>query len=465
MGDDEGHERKSEDLFEDLDRFFAPIQGVDWPEVPEEEDEAPAGAAPEPARVPAEPEPSEPEMGEMPPAEPAAEPSQIVHVEPEDERYSTEGVVDDEWSAEERALDDEPDERSRASGTSLPVEEEATAADVEAAAEHFASSVREDASETYAIGETDGPDAAPRTVKVDSDTDDLRGPSWQEPTSEDVTVGTTTAPGGRNVPAAFLTGIVLAAVVLASLKISRGAFAVVASLVVLVAQGELYAAMTKHHRHQPATIIGLMFGALTLAAAYLKGEAAMLSMAAVAVVFSFIWHMALPLRARKDVMGNIALTIFGLVYVPLLAGFGLVIVSYEPSGRALLLAVLVLTFVYDTVAFGVGTLWGDRPLAPNISPRKSWEGAIIASLAVLIAAMAVVPTIHGIHWTGAVGIAFVVAVLAPLGDLAESVLKRDLGLKDMGSILPGHGGVLDRIDSALFVLPGALIVLRMILKA
>ena len=127
-----------------------------------------------------------------------------------------------------------------------------------------------------------------------------------------------------------------------------------------------------------------------------------------------------------------------------------------------MLAVLGLTFFNDIMAFGFGSIWGSRPLAPTISPRKSLEGLLGGTAATILVAIAAVPAIDGMTVVRSLGLALVICVFAPLGDLAESVLKRDLGVKDMGNILPGHGGVLDRIDSALFVAPAAFYFLRLV---
>jgi phosphatidate cytidylyltransferase len=155
------------------------------------------------------------------------------------------------------------------------------------------------------------------------------------------------------------------------------------------------------------------------------------------------------------------------VYVSLLAGYALVTLALPQAldGQRLLMTVIALTVVYDMAAFAVGSIYGNRPLAPTISPRKSWEGVIGATLIVIIVAAGLVPIAVDSLDTipKALGLALVVAVFAPLGDLAESLLKRDLGVKDMGSILPGHGGVLDRIDSLLFVVPAAFLYFRLFL--
>jgi phosphatidate cytidylyltransferase len=185
---------------------------------------------------------------------------------------------------------------------------------------------------------------------------------------------------------------------------------------------------------------------------------------ALATFATFLWYMTVPPQHRRNIVSNIALTILGIAYIPLLAAYALAVLKL-PDGQGLAVAIIGLTFVYDTAAFGVGYFWGSRPLAPNISPKKSWEGAIGATLVVVAVAVgAVAPSVELLDTVGrSVGLAVVVALFAPLGDLAESLIKRDLGIKDMGGILPGHGGVLDRIDSVLFVAPAAFIYLRLIL--
>ncbi|MEX1047199.1 MAG: phosphatidate cytidylyltransferase [Actinomycetota bacterium] len=500
----EGREKEGEDLFEDLDKFFAPIQNVDWPEPSDSEEGADAGAQPESpsaepeAEAKPEPEPASPSAEELPDVEtPVTEQVSL----PESEEPSADSNLPEEVAAADETEDAEFDERDfRAPPpeyTGLPAEEsadegvevvaeieedvapaaaqseepeqvvevsvEATPEEVEAAAERFAESVRQSPAEVEEeiLADLDEDEPSTEAIRVDA-SDTMTGPSWQEPTSEEVAgIPTPGAPGGRDVPAAFLTGLVLGAVALGTLFWHKAVFAVFASAVVLLAQGELYGAMRRQRRN-PATLLGLIFGALILAGAYLKGEAAVLSMMALSVVFAFLWEMATPSRGRKNVMVNVSLTIFGIAYVPFLAAFALVVLA-APTGRALVLAFLGLTFAYDTVAFAVGSLWGDHAIAPSISPKKSVEGLVGATLVVAILSMAAVSQIQGIDPAGAAGLAVVVAILAPLGDLAESLLKRDLGVKDMGSILPGHGGVLDRIDSILFVAPGALILFRILL--
>ncbi|HET8526258.1 MAG TPA: phosphatidate cytidylyltransferase [Actinomycetota bacterium] len=487
MPEDE-EKTEGEDLFEDLDKFFAPIQDVDWPESSE-----PTTSQATPARR-EEPEPEEPKPASETPGETpregtggASEPA-AADAESEDE----DAEEADAFLLEGEGYREEDEVRSGTEYVELPgdesevaeLDENAGAEEppdieaVEAAADHFAESVRDEVTvepeapnptEEVAIAEllgdedaTAGEPEAARTVRVGQE--GFGGPSWQEPTAIEVGGEPERAGPGRDLPTAFITGIVLAGLAVGAILISPGAFAIFAGIVVLFAQGEFYLAMQKR-RYQPATALGLVSGALVLGAGYYRGENAMLAIVALSLFATFLWYMTVPPQHRANLVSNIAITVLGIAYIPLLAAYAIAVLNL-PDGEGLALSIIGLTFVYDTAAFGVGYLWGSRPLAPNISPKKSWEGAIGATLVTMAVAVGVVsplvePTLGTVGRS--VGLAVVVALFAPLGDLAESLIKRDLGIKDMGGILPGHGGVMDRIDSVLFVAPAAFIYLRLIL--
>jgi phosphatidate cytidylyltransferase len=345
-----------------------------------------------------------------------------------------------------------------------PYWDEPDMADVEAAADNLAASLGGARApgrvEEELLADMEEAPEGPRTVRVGG-VEPLTGPTWEEPTSRPVMPEQAPPEPGRNLPAAVLTAAVLAAVVLISLALAKGLFAIVAGAVVLLGQAELYATMQRKG-HQPATALGLVIGGFTLAGAYLKGEQAMAFFVVIGLMLSFLWYMAAVPKAREGAVAHIGSTMLGVLYVPFLAGFILVTLAQAGSGRALMLAVLGLTFVYDIAAFGFGWYGGRRPLAPTISPKKSWEGLFGATVVTFALAVAVLPSIDPLDVLKSVGLAIIVAVFAPLGDLAESAIKRDLGVKDMGSILPGHGGVLDRIDSVLFVAPAAFYYLRLV---
>jgi phosphatidate cytidylyltransferase len=466
-----------DDLFEDLDKFFAPIQDVDWPETKTPED-APAAASPS--------EPPPEDTVDVRDADEADRPLFADDEEPDPATLLGDAADLDEASPESFSqppsayveLSSEDDVEAE---LDEPTPDEAPSAEaVEAAVDHFAESVREEVSVESAPGAGDRPtESFPliepdveevddrttvRTVRVGAGAEGFGGPSWQEPTTVEVGAQDERRPGGRDVPAAFLTGLVLAGLAIGSIAISRAAFAVVAGLIVLWAQGEFYRALQKDH-HQPATALGLVGGGLVLAAGYFRGEAAMLGVFTLSIVATYLWFLAGPAAHRRGATTNVALTILGIAYVPLLAAYALAMLDQSTDGRGLVLSVIALTFLYDTAAFVIGSLWGAHPLAPTISPKKSIEGALGATLVVVAVAVgAVAPSVGLLDTFGrSAGLAVIVAVFAPLGDLAESLLKRDLGVKDMGSILPGHGGVLDRIDSLLFVAPAAFLYLRLIL--
>ena len=302
----------------------------------------------------------------------------------------------------------------------------------------------------------------PRTVRVGA-AETMTGPTWEEPTSRPLTAESVAPPSAaRDVPAALVTAAVLAVVALIALWIAKAAFVVIGGGVVLLGQAEFYATLSRKG-HQPATALGLAVGGLTIAGAYLRGESAMVFFVAMGLFLSFLWYMAAPLKSRENLIGNVGATMLGILYGPFLAGFVFILLAQRNAGRALMLMVIALVFLYDIAAYAFGSFWGSRPLAPTISPRKSWEGVYGGTAVTFAVAAAFVPAILSyFSLTQAIGLAIVVVVFAPLGDLIESLMKRDLGVKDMGSVLPGHGGVLDRIDSVLLVAPAVFYYLRLI---
>ena len=178
--------------------------------------------------------------------------------------------------------------------------------------------------------------------------------------------------------------------------------------------------------------------------------------------------MTVPIEHRTNVVRDLGLTVLNMAWIPLLGGY-LIATLKLPDGTSLVLWVILLTFLFDTAAFLIGSVsgggWIQRPLAPHISPKKSWEGIIGGALATMIASVAFVSSFvepFQDKKVDALLLGVVIAVAATFGDLAESLLKRDIGVKDMGTLLPGHGGVLDRIDSLLFVAPATFLLFRVL---
>ncbi|MCW3036847.1 MAG: CDP-diglyceride synthetase, partial [Actinobacteria bacterium] len=244
----------------------------------------------------------------------------------------------------------------------------------------------------------------------------------------------------------LLTGGVL--VVVAGTLAYLGSLALLGLVLVLVlvAQGEFYMAVSRAG-HRPATSLGLVAGATLLIAAYRRGVGSVPVVLFLTLALAFVWHAWG--RGKDKALADLAVTILGVAYVPLLASFAAAALSRH-DGRAVVLATIGAAAAYDIFAYLGGRTWGRRPLAPRISPGKTREGALIATAGVVVATAAVAPLVGPWNIGEAAVLGALVCIVAPLGDLFESVLKRDLGLKDMGAILPGHGGVLDRIDAILF---------------
>jgi phosphatidate cytidylyltransferase len=158
------------------------------------------------------------------------------------------------------------------------------------------------------------------------------------------------------------------------------------------------------------------------------------------------------LRSPKNFVRRASGAALIIFYIPFLAGFALLLADNK-NGLRWILALVVIVACNDTFAYFSGLLFGKHPMAPTISPKKTWEGLVGAIIFTLIGAGLVFQfPLHRSFWEGAI-IGVIGVITATWGDLIESALKRDIGIKDMGKVLPGHGGVLDRIDSLLFTVP------------
>lgn len=255
---------------------------------------------------------------------------------------------------------------------------------------------------------------------------------------------------GRNLPAAIGVGVGLGLIILASLFVFKVAFLGVVVVAVVVGLWELTTRLTERKEIKAPLVPLAVGGAAMTVAGYVRGaEGAWVTMALTALAV-LVWRMTEP---SEDYLRDVTAGVFALFYVPFLATFVVLMLAAD-DGNWRVFVFLLLTVCSDTGAYAVGARFGRHRLAPAISPGKTREGLVGGTvLSMLAGVLSMQFLIDGGRWWQGLIAGIVVAASATLGDLGESMIKRDLGIKDMGSILPGHGGIMDRLDSLLPTAP------------
>lgn len=257
---------------------------------------------------------------------------------------------------------------------------------------------------------------------------------------------------GRDLILATAIGLAIGAVVVASLIFLKWPFIIVALAACILGTFEFTRALQAVGRRVDL-VPQLVSATLMTLSGWFLGLWLHWIVVFAAVAFVIVWRLIAQMaaadgRTYRDVVDDVLIGGFLQLYVPFFASLCLVLLRQD-QGEWWVLAFLILAVASDTGAYAAGLSFGRHPMAPRISPRKTWEGFAGAALAALVAgAILAAFMLHLPWWTGLV-LGAVVLVTATVGDLGESMLKRDLGIKDMSSWLPGHGGVLDRLDSIL----------------
>ncbi len=253
---------------------------------------------------------------------------------------------------------------------------------------------------------------------------------------------------GRNLPAAVAVGLALAAVTIASLYFVKVLFLVVVIAAVGVGVTELVRSFEERDIRIP--LIPVLVGmAAMLTGAYFGGPAALVGVFAMTVLVLMIWRMFL---GTENYVRDITATVLVVVYPSLLAGFAALLLAHPIKGADLVLVFIATTVASDIGGYFAGISLGRHKMSPTISPKKTWEGFAGSALACMaVGGWLVAWLLKDDIWKGVL-LGAVVVVFATLGDLVESVIKRDLGVKDMSSVLPGHGGMMDRLDSLVVAL-------------
>jgi len=265
---------------------------------------------------------------------------------------------------------------------------------------------------------------------------------------------------GRPLLTAIIVGVGLGAALLLSLLIVKELFMLFAAALIVVAAFEFATALRVAGRKVPRIPVIIAAIAIVPASFYainpeigLTREAGQLIAATGGIILITVWRLlslALPSKRATSslVVRDIGAGAFVVLYVMFLGSFFVLLTAHE-GGQWWTLASLIVVVSVDTGAYATGLSFGKHPMAPTISPKKTWEGfAGSVAAAVLAGVLLALFMLQQPWWVGVI-LGLTIVLTATVGDLTESLIKRDLGTKDMSTWLPGHGGLLDRLDSAL----------------
>ena len=262
---------------------------------------------------------------------------------------------------------------------------------------------------------------------------------------------------GRKLVPSIVVGLSLLGLIWFSLSVYKELFLVVLATAVVLGIREIVRAFNS--RSIPISFPSLSIVAIgLLGAAWIDGIAGL----AIATAISFpILLIRLLLNGPEGFVGKATATTFTLLYLPFLAGF-LILLATPSNGFQRVMTFVVLVGCNDTFGYFVGVLFGKHPLVPTISPKKTWEGLAGSVVFTIIGGCLAFHYIMNMHWWIGIIVGLMIVFTATCGDLIESAMKRDLSLKDMGTLLPGHGGMLDRLDSVVLSAPAMWLALELV---
>ena len=250
---------------------------------------------------------------------------------------------------------------------------------------------------------------------------------------------------GRNLPAAIGVALLLGAAILVSLLTIRYLFLGIIGVAIAVGTIELSQALRRAAGIKVALVPLLVGGQAMIWLTWPFGRDGAVIAFAVTVLACLLWRLP---GGAQGYLRDISASVFAAAYLPLFGSFAAMLVL-PADGVGRVLAFMIGVVASDTGGYAAGVLKGKHPMAPSISPKKTWEGFTGSLITGVVAgALTLSLLLHGHAWQGVIFGAAIV-LTATLGDLVESLIKRDLGVKDMGTMLPGHGGLMDRLDSLL----------------
>lgn len=258
-----------------------------------------------------------------------------------------------------------------------------------------------------------------------------------------------TGRAGRNLPAAVASGVLLLGIVAASLWFAPPVFLVFVGFLMLGASWEIAGALARKDLQVALPVVYL--GGIGMFVAGSLGSVAWVLYATYITIVSAVAYRLFTRGKDGNPVADITATVFLIGYIPFMASFVGLMENRSENAWPIVFFILVVV-ANDTGGWLAGIMFGKHPMAPKLSPKKSWEGfagSLIACFALAYAATVVI----GMEWWWAIPLGLAGAFVGTLGDLTESLIKRGVGLKDMSQIVPGHGGLMDRLDSLLFTAP------------
>ncbi|BBZ48671.1 phosphatidate cytidylyltransferase [Mycobacterium heidelbergense] len=264
-----------------------------------------------------------------------------------------------------------------------------------------------------------------------------------------------TSRAGRDLPAAIAVGVAIGGVLVVTLLFAPRFWVLIVAIAIVVATHEVVRRLREAGYLIPVIPL-LVGGQVTVWLTWPFHAAGALAGFGATVVVCMIWRLLMQdnrghegaSESSKNYLRDASATIFLAAWVPLFASFGAMLV-YPKDGAGRVFCLMIAVVASDVGGYAVGVLWGKHPMVPTISPKKSWEGFAGSLVCGITATILTATFLAGKPpWVGAL-LGVVLVLTCTLGDLVESQIKRDLGIKDMGRLLPGHGGLMDRLDGVL----------------